>query len=155
MEVIANGPDVFVRACHNTDLSVSLLSGGGEVVKPSMKALGLWAGMHAKSCSGCVFTWQRYEHDTLWTRSLLCEPFCIYMQDPYARVGRLMFPFPLVAFPFYLWKRSPGKQGSHYDPNCDLFAPHEAGMVCASCNLHLHRIYLSHHLEDVQTRPSG
>ena len=77
----------------------------------------------------------------LQARSTLL-PFCVLalaynaiacllvVQDPYARVGRLMFPFPLVAFPFYLWKRSPGKQGSHYDPACDLFNEQEADMVC-------------------------
>lgn len=38
-----------------------------------------------------------------------------------ARVGRLSLPWSMFAYPFYLWKRSPGKTGSHYDPNCDLF----------------------------------
>lgn len=27
-----------------------------------------------------------------------------------ARLGRLKFPWPLFAYPFYLWNRSPGKQ---------------------------------------------
>ncbi len=27
------------------------------------------------------------------------------------------------------WKRSPGKQGSHYDPECDLFTPGERNLV--------------------------
>jgi len=49
--------------------------------------------------------------------------------EPMARFGRLLFPFPLFAYPFYLWKRSPGKEGSHYDPNCDLFVPGEKKMV--------------------------
>ena len=53
----------------------------------------------------------------------------LLMQDQLGRIGRLIFPLPLLAFPFYLWKRSPGKQGSHYDPKCDLFAPHEAELV--------------------------
>jgi omega-3 fatty acid desaturase (delta-15 desaturase) len=36
----------------------------------------------------------------------------------------------MLAYPFYLWKRSPGKQGSHYDPNCDLFrTPEETRQV--------------------------
>ena len=46
-----------------------------------------------------------------------------------AKLGRLTFPTALFAYPFYLWNRSPGKQGSHYDPNCDLFAPNERNMV--------------------------
>lgn len=33
---------------------------------------------------------------------------------------------------FYLWFRSPGKNGSHYDPNCDLFQPSEKRMVLTS-----------------------
>jgi len=44
-------------------------------------------------------------------------------------VGRLQFPFPLFAFPFYLFKRSPGKEGSHFDPACDLFVPGEKEAV--------------------------
>lgn len=48
------------------------------------------------------------------------------------RLGRLKFPCPLFAFPFYLWKRSPGKTGSHYDPSCDLFQPSERNMVLTS-----------------------
>jgi hypothetical protein len=31
-------------------------------------------------------------------------------QEPMARLGRLKFPWPLFAYPFYLWNRSPGKQ---------------------------------------------
>jgi len=49
--------------------------------------------------------------------------------DKMGKVGRLLFPFPLFAYPFYLWKRSPGKEGSHFDPACDLFTPGEKKMV--------------------------
>ncbi|KAG2448543.1 hypothetical protein HYH02_006434 [Chlamydomonas schloesseri] len=49
--------------------------------------------------------------------------------EPMARVGRLSMPWALFAFPFYLWKRSPGKDGSHYDPECDLFTPAERNQV--------------------------
>lgn len=35
----------------------------------------------------------------------------------------MLFPFPLFAYPFYLFNRSPGKDGSHFDPNSDLFTP--------------------------------
>ena len=44
-------------------------------------------------------------------------------------MGRLSFPLALFAYPFYLWKRSPGKEGSHFDPACDLFVPSEKNMV--------------------------
>ncbi len=50
-------------------------------------------------------------------------------QDFWGRLGRLTLPFPLFAYPFYLWKRSPGKEGSHYDPACDLFVPSEKPLV--------------------------
>ncbi|PNH06305.1 Omega-3 fatty acid desaturase, chloroplastic [Tetrabaena socialis] len=49
--------------------------------------------------------------------------------DSWARVGRLSLPWALFAFPFYLWKRSPGKEGSHYDPSCDLFTAGERNQV--------------------------
>ncbi len=51
---------------------------------------------------------------------------------PAGRLGRLGFPLPLLAYPFYLWKRSPGKTGSHYDPACDLFQATEKNMVLTS-----------------------
>jgi acyl-lipid omega-3 desaturase len=54
------------------------------------------------------------------------------LQSITERVGRLLFPLPLFAYPFYLWSRSPGKSGSHYDPSCDLFTPHEKNMVLTS-----------------------
>jgi len=52
--------------------------------------------------------------------------------DATGRLGRLRFPWPLFAYPFYLFNRSPGKQGSHYDPECDLFVPSERNMVLSS-----------------------
>ncbi|KAK9821935.1 hypothetical protein WJX81_004592 [Elliptochloris bilobata] len=52
--------------------------------------------------------------------------------EPLARLGRLSFPVALFAYPFYLWKRSPGKEGSHFDPACDLFVPSEKNMVRTS-----------------------
>ena len=48
------------------------------------------------------------------------------------KAGRLRFPLPLLAYPFYLFARSPGKTGSHFDPSCDLFAPSERRMVLTS-----------------------
>eukprot|EP00270_Netrium_digitus_P017785 TRINITY_DN6629_c0_g1_i6.p1 TRINITY_DN6629_c0_g1~~TRINITY_DN6629_c0_g1_i6.p1 ORF type:complete len:439 (+),score=22.90 TRINITY_DN6629_c0_g1_i6:81-1397(+) len=52
--------------------------------------------------------------------------------DPWAKVGRLKMPWNLFAYPFYLWKRSPGKTGSHFDPECDLFVPNEKKDVVTS-----------------------
>lgn len=49
--------------------------------------------------------------------------------DGWARAGRLSLPWAMFAYPFYLWKRSPGKEGSHFDPACDLFTESEGGMV--------------------------
>ena len=55
------------------------------------------------------------------------------VQDPLARIGRLTFPISMLAFPFYLMSRSPGKQGSHYDPKADLFLESEEPLVSPSC----------------------
>lgn len=49
--------------------------------------------------------------------------------DNLARLGRLLFPVPLFAYPFYLFNRSPGKQGSHFDPKSDLFTESEGDLV--------------------------
>ena len=38
----------------------------------------------------------------------------------------------MLAFPFYLMSRSPGKQGSHYDPKADLFIESEEPLVSTS-----------------------
>ena len=45
------------------------------------------------------------------------------------KVGRLTSPIALLAFPFYLRGRTPGKEGSHYSPESDLFVPSEAPLV--------------------------
>jgi acyl-lipid omega-3 desaturase len=49
-----------------------------------------------------------------------------------AKLGRLLFPLPLFAYPFYLWTRSPGKTGSHYNPNSDLFTRNEGPLIKTS-----------------------
>lgn len=41
--------------------------------------------------------------------------------SPTTLAGRLTLPWALFAYPFYLISRSPGKEGSHYDPKCDLY----------------------------------
>lgn len=33
---------------------------------------------------------------------------------------------------YWQWKRSPGKEGSHFDPDCDLFTANERGDVQTS-----------------------
>ncbi|KAI3474216.1 hypothetical protein Pfo_029004 [Paulownia fortunei] len=52
--------------------------------------------------------------------------------DILPRTLRFTVPFPMLAYPFYLWNRSPGKTGSHFDPNSDLFVPTERKDVMAS-----------------------
>jgi omega-3 fatty acid desaturase (delta-15 desaturase) len=45
---------------------------------------------------------------------------------------RFTLPFTLLAFPVYLWYRSPGKTGSHFLPSSDLFSPKEKSDVIVS-----------------------
>ncbi|KAL7095315.1 hypothetical protein ACP275_10G016100 [Erythranthe tilingii] len=50
----------------------------------------------------------------------------------FTRNLRFTLPFPMLAYPFYLWNRSPGKTGSHFDPNSALFVPNEKKDVITS-----------------------
>ncbi|KAF8042061.1 hypothetical protein BT93_A0607 [Corymbia citriodora subsp. variegata] len=52
--------------------------------------------------------------------------------DPITRAVRFTAPFPMLAFPFYLWIRSPGKRGSHFHPDSDLFVASERKDVITS-----------------------
>ncbi|KAL5995569.1 hypothetical protein ACLOJK_025633 [Asimina triloba] len=52
--------------------------------------------------------------------------------DHSTRTLRFKVPFPMFAYPFYLWSRSPGKTGSHFDPDSDLFHPNERKDVITS-----------------------
>lgn len=52
--------------------------------------------------------------------------------DNMTRILRFTVPFPMLAYPFYLWNRSPGKTGSHFHPNSDLFVPNERKNVITS-----------------------
>ncbi|KAF5446713.1 hypothetical protein F2P56_032317 [Juglans regia] len=52
--------------------------------------------------------------------------------DQSTRKLRFTVPFPLFAYPFYLWSRSPGKEGSHFNPYSNLFAPNERKDVITS-----------------------
>ncbi|KAK8447113.1 hypothetical protein SEVIR_8G002200v4 [Setaria viridis] len=57
----------------------------------------------------------------------------LYRQlEPRTKKLRFTVPFPLLAFPVYLWYRSPGKNGSHFLPSSDLFTPKERGDVMLS-----------------------
>ncbi|WCJ29167.1 fatty acid desaturase 3 [Euphorbia peplus] len=52
--------------------------------------------------------------------------------DLQTRIMRFTVPIPLFAYPFYLWWRSPGKEGSHFNPYSDLFTPSERTAVLTS-----------------------
>ncbi|MED6113314.1 fatty acid desaturase (DSD1) [Stylosanthes scabra] len=52
--------------------------------------------------------------------------------DNMTRILRFTLPFPIFAYPFYLWKRSPGKEGSHFNPYSKLFSPEERKCVLTS-----------------------
>lgn len=52
--------------------------------------------------------------------------------EPRTKTLRFSVPFPLLAFPVYLWYRSPGKNGSHFNPSSDLFTPKERRDVIIS-----------------------
>lgn len=41
-------------------------------------------------------------------------------------------PMALLAYPVYLWRRSPGKTGSHFNPSSSLFTPRERNHVLLS-----------------------
>nr|QBI71560.1 plastid omega-3 fatty acid desaturase [Arachis hypogaea] len=52
--------------------------------------------------------------------------------DTMTRTLRFTVPFPLLAYPVYLFSRSPGKTGSHFHPDSDLFVPSERNDVITS-----------------------
>ncbi|KAM7496437.1 hypothetical protein LguiA_020851 [Lonicera macranthoides] len=52
--------------------------------------------------------------------------------DDRTKFLRFKVPFPLFAYPIYLWRRSPGKQGSHFNPYSNLFHPSERNYVITS-----------------------
>ncbi|PON85468.1 Fatty acid desaturase [Trema orientale] len=52
--------------------------------------------------------------------------------DESTKTLRFKVPFPFFAYPFYLWNRSPGKEGSHFNPYSKLFAPSERNQVITS-----------------------
>ncbi|KAK6786011.1 hypothetical protein RDI58_014536 [Solanum bulbocastanum] len=60
-------------------------------------------------------------------------PEKIYKELDFAtKFFRFKIPFPLLAYPFYLITRSPGKKGSHFNPYSDLFQPNERKCVVTS-----------------------
>lgn len=69
------------------------------------------------------------ENDESWvppTKSLVNE------MDIGAKLGRFNGLVMLIAYPFYLFLRSPGKKGSHWLPSSSLFVPGEARQVLTS-----------------------
>ncbi|CAN0912996.1 Omega-3 fatty acid desaturase, chloroplastic, partial [Linum grandiflorum] len=52
--------------------------------------------------------------------------------DTSTKFFRFTVPLPMFAYPIYLWTRSPGKKGSHFNPYSDLFAPNERAAVTIS-----------------------
>ncbi|KAL2332968.1 hypothetical protein Fmac_014181 [Flemingia macrophylla] len=52
--------------------------------------------------------------------------------DNMTRMLRFTIPFPIFAYPFYLWGRSPGKEGSHFSPYSNLFSPSDRKDVVTS-----------------------
>ncbi|KAF3454255.1 hypothetical protein FNV43_RR04702 [Rhamnella rubrinervis] len=52
--------------------------------------------------------------------------------DLATKLMRFTVPFPIFAYPFYLWTRSPGKEGSHFNPYSNLFNPSERKAVMTS-----------------------
>nr|AFK27246.1 truncated fatty acid desaturase 3 [Linum usitatissimum] len=52
--------------------------------------------------------------------------------DTGTKFMRFTIPLPMFAYPIYLWRRSPGKKGSHFNPYSDLFAPNERTSVMIS-----------------------
>ncbi|XP_031271035.1 acyl-lipid omega-3 desaturase (cytochrome b5), endoplasmic reticulum-like [Pistacia vera] len=48
------------------------------------------------------------------------------------RILRFTVPFPMLAYPLYLWYRSPGKEGSHFNPYSNLFTANERKLVVTS-----------------------
>ncbi|KAL6645760.1 hypothetical protein ACP70R_017368 [Stipagrostis hirtigluma subsp. patula] len=54
--------------------------------------------------------------------------------DFMTRKLRFTMPFPLLAFPLYLFARSPGKSGSHFNPNSSLFQPNEKDIITSTAS---------------------
>ncbi|RDX60746.1 Omega-3 fatty acid desaturase, endoplasmic reticulum, partial [Mucuna pruriens] len=52
--------------------------------------------------------------------------------DNMTRLMRFTVPFPLFVYPIYLWGRSPGKEGSHFNPYSNLFSPSERKGIAIS-----------------------
>ncbi|KAH7286701.1 hypothetical protein KP509_32G018800 [Ceratopteris richardii] len=68
------------------------------------------------------------ENDESWHP--LCEKLYRSL-DTLTRMARFS-PLSMLAYPLYLWGRSPGKTGSHYHPSSPLFMPNEKNEVLTS-----------------------
>ncbi len=71
--------------------------------------------------SGIDSRWELRQLNQVQHADLLPHPPALRRR--WGKLGRVLFPFPLFAYPFYLFNRSPGKDGSHFDPNSPLFTP--------------------------------
>ncbi|KAF4369217.1 acyl-lipid omega-3 desaturase (cytochrome b5), endoplasmic reticulum [Cannabis sativa] len=69
------------------------------------------------------------ENDESWVP--LTEKMYKQLDEKTKRL-RFKVPFPLFAYPFYLWNRSPGKEGSHFNPYSKLFTPSERNQIITS-----------------------
>ncbi|KAK9126070.1 hypothetical protein Scep_014916 [Stephania cephalantha] len=69
------------------------------------------------------------ENDESWHP--MSEKIYKSMNDTSRKV-RFTAPFPLLAYPVYLLYRTPGKSGSHFSPDSDLFQPSERQDVITS-----------------------
>ncbi|XP_022556026.2 acyl-lipid omega-3 desaturase (cytochrome b5), endoplasmic reticulum isoform X1 [Brassica napus] len=69
------------------------------------------------------------ENDESWVPL----PEKLYKNLPHStRMLRYTVPLPMLAYPIYLWYRSPGKEGSHFNPYSSLFAPSERKLIATS-----------------------
>ncbi|KAH9701746.1 Acyl-lipid omega-3 desaturase (cytochrome b5) endoplasmic reticulum [Citrus sinensis] len=89
------------------------------------------------------------EHDESWVPM----PEKIYSKlDSSTRILRFSLPLPMLAYPAYLWYRSPGKDGSHFNPYSSLFSPGERKAVIFVMWLDF-VTYLHHHGDDEHKLP--
>jgi len=52
--------------------------------------------------------------------------------DAPSKAVRYELPLVLIAYQIYLFRRTPGKEGSHFDPSCELFKKSERNMILQS-----------------------
>lgn len=70
------------------------------------------------------------ENDESWYP--VSESYYKNEMDSPSKAVRFELPLVLIAYQIYLFRRTPGKDGSHFDPSCDLFKPSERNMILQS-----------------------